>query len=126
MSLGTLFRINTVVSLFFGIAEIVAAESLAGLYDITLSEGGVVVSHLFGASLIGIGLVSWLLRDVGETEAGRSIVLAFFIGDAIGFAMALWGQLTASVNALGWFIVLIYLLLALGFGYFQFMKPAAS
>jgi hypothetical protein len=49
--------------------------------------------------------------------------LAIFVGDTIGFIVALLAQLAGTVNALGWLIVALYLLLALGFGYFQFSKP---
>jgi hypothetical protein len=52
--------------------------------------------------------------------------LALFIADGVGFVLALVGQLGNVVNALGWLTVAIYLLLALGFGYFQFVKPTSS
>ena len=35
-------------------------------------------------------------------------------------------QLSGGVNALGWSSVVISLLLALGFAYFQFMRPSAA
>jgi len=40
--------------------------------------------------------------------------------------MAFIGQLAGIANALGWSTVAIYLLLALGFAYFQFMKPGTA
>ena len=45
---------------------------------------------------------------------------------AIGFIVALIGQLGAVVNNLGWSTVVIYLFLAVGFGYFHFKKPATK
>jgi hypothetical protein len=47
-----------------------------------------------------------------------------FIGDAIGFVVALIAQLGGVENELGWSTVAIYLLLAVGFGYFRFAKRA--
>ena len=57
-------------------------------------------------------------------QARRAIVLALFIGNAVGFVVTLIGQLNNVNGALGWSTVAISLLLALGFGYFQFTKPA--
>jgi len=42
----------------------------------------------------------------------------------VGVIVSLGGVLSGAVNELGWVIVAVYLLLALGFGYFQFIGPA--
>lgn len=67
----------------------------------------------------------WFARDAGESKARQAIVIALFVGDVLGFIVALLGQLSGVVNALGWSTVALYLLLALGYGYFQFVKPSA-
>jgi hypothetical protein len=43
----------------------------------------------------------------------------------LGFVVALITQLGGGINALGWSTVIFYLLFALGFGYFRFIKSAA-
>jgi hypothetical protein len=48
------------------------------------------------------------------------------VSDGIGFVVGLIAQLRNVVNQVGWSTVVIYLLLALGFGYFQFKKPASE
>jgi hypothetical protein len=42
----------------------------------------------------------------------------------IGFFVALQGQMSGDVNALGWSTVVIYGLFALGFAYFQFTSKS--
>jgi hypothetical protein len=42
----------------------------------------------------------------------------------VGFIVSLMGTLSGATNAMGWSAVVIYLLLALGFAYFQFVAPA--
>ena len=64
-------------------------------------------------------------RNAEASQARKAIVLALSIGYGIGFIVALIGQLGGVVNTLGWLTVAIYLLLALGFGYFQFTKSSA-
>ena len=47
------------------------------------------------------------------------------LGGPAGFVVSLIAQLGSVLNALGWLNVGIYLLLALGFAYFQFMSPTS-
>jgi len=126
MKLSVLMVINAIVAVLFGIAFVLAAGPLLLLYGITLSPGGAIVARLFGAALIGFAVILWFARNVKESEPRRAIVLGFFIEHVIGFIVALLGQLSGVVNNLGWSTVVIYLLLALGFGYFQFLKPSDS
>ena len=84
------------------------------------------MGRLFGSALIGFALLTWMARNATDSDARRAIVLALFISECIGFIVTLIGQINNVVNVLGWSSVAIYLLLALGFGYFQFFKNASS
>ena len=126
MKLRNLFIVNAVISLVFGVASVLAPALLLSLYGITLSPAGIVVTRLLGAAFLGICVLTWLARDAPDSEARRAIVLGLFVENAIGFIVALLGQLAGVPNVLGWSIVVIYLLLALGYGYFQFLKPSGS
>jgi len=126
MKLGTLLVIDGVVGVAFGIAFVLAPAQLLSAYGTTLDAAGLFMARLFGAALIQIGGLALLARNVADASAQRAIVLAYFIALVIGFVVALQGQLAGISNALGWSTVVIYLLLALGFGYFQFAKPRVS
>ena len=126
MKLSTMFIIYAAISAIFGLAFVFVPETSLALYGITLSPGGILIARLFGAALLEFALLSWLARNAGDSEARKAIILAVFIGEAIGFVVVLLGQLMGEVNALGWSTVAIYFLLALGFGYFQFMKPSTA
>ena len=126
MKLSTMFIIYAAISAIFGLAFVFVPETSLALYGITLSPGGILIARLFGAALLEFALLSWLARNAGDSEARKAIILAMFIGEAVGFIVVLLGQLSGEVNALGWSTVAVYLLLALGFGYFQFMKPSAA
>ncbi len=84
------------------------------------------LGQLFGAALLGFAIITWSARNVPPSEARQAILLGLFAGDLAGFILALKAQLGGVVNTLGWSTVVIYLLLALGFGYFRFMKPTAA
>jgi hypothetical protein len=125
MKLNTLMVINTVISAVFGIAFVLVPAQVLQLYGITADAPFKMVGQLFGAALIGFAVLTWSARSAADSVARRAIVLALFVGDGIGFIVALVGQLAGVVNALGWSTVIIYLLLAVGFGYIQFTQPAS-
>ena len=126
MKLTTLFIVYAVVSAVFGLAFVFVPEASLALYGITLSPGGVPIARLFGAALLEFALLSWFARKAGDSEARQAIILAIFVGEVLGFVVALYGQLSGVVNALGWSTVAVYLFLAIGFGYFQLMRPKAA
>jgi hypothetical protein len=71
-------------------------------------------------------VLAWFARNTPDSETRRAIVLAMLVEHALGLIVALWGQLSGVVNALGWSTVGIYLLLTAGYGYFLLAKPATA
>ena len=125
MTLSRFLVVKAIISLAFGIAFAVVPAAAMALFGVTLDPAGVIMARFLGASLIGIGLVCWFDRSA-DHDALQGITLSLFVGDTIGFIVALQGQLSGMMNALGWIVVAIWLLLALGLGYFRFLKGGAS
>lgn len=126
MKLRTLMVVNAFVAGLFGIAfAIIPGQSLSQ-YGFTADPALELMFQLLGAAFIGFGVLTWAARNATESEARRAILLALFVGDFIGFVITLVAQLSGFVNSLGWSSVAIYLLLALGWGYFRFLKPAET
>jgi hypothetical protein len=125
MKLSSFLVVKAIISLAFGIAFVLVPAAVMSWYGVTLDPFGIFMARFVGACLIGIGLICWLDRSA-DHDALQGITLALFIGDTIGFIIALLGQLSGLMNALGWVIVAIWLLLALGLGYFRFLKSSAS
>lgn len=126
MKLKTLMIINTFVAGAFGIAFVIIPWQVYSLYDIGPSDALNYMGQLFGAALLGFGLLSWRARNAAKSETLTAIIFCFFVTDSIGFVVALIGQINNVVNAFGWSTVAIYFLLALGFGYFQFSKTSST
>ncbi len=123
MKLSTLMIINAVVAAAFGVAFVLVPTQVVSLYGIEdASEILIYVGRLLGAALVGFAVLTLSARNASDSDARRAIVLALLISDGIGFIVALMGQLAEVVNSLGWSTVAIYLVLALGWGYFQFVK----
>jgi hypothetical protein len=120
--------VAAIIAFAFGLSFVLIPAQLTSLYNIALNPGGIFIGQLFGAALIGFGVLNWFARGVKDSRALQAILLANLIGDGVGFVFALINQVTGGggVNQLGWSTVAVYLLLTLGFAYFQFMKPSAS
>ena len=99
---------------------------LYSLFGVTLTPGGIFTARQYGASLIGNMLVTWIGRNAKESDARRGIIWGLFFYDSIGFVITLIATLTGVLDVWGWVVVGLYLLLALGFGYFDPQPKALS
>jgi hypothetical protein len=126
MRLSSVLVVAAIIGAAFGVAFVVASGPLLSVYGITLDKAGTLVAQLFGALLIGLAVLNWFARNVTDPDARQAVVYGNLVGDVIGFVVILIGQLGGIANAVGWSSVAIYLLLALGFAYVQFMQPRSA
>lgn len=125
MKLSNFLFVKAIISLGFGILYAVVPGLVSSIFGLTLDPAGTAMARFVGAGLIGVGLICWLERQT-EPKALRNITLSLFVADTIGFVIALLGQLSGLTNALGWLIVLVWLFLAAGLGYFRLLKPGGK
>jgi hypothetical protein len=125
MKLKTLLVIGTVVAGVFGLAFVFVPGQVIAAYGITADAGLKYVGQLFGASLIGIAVLTWFAKDTPESEARTAILRALFVFNGLALVVTLLAQLNGVANALGWSSVAIFLLFAIGYAYFLWPKPAA-
>ena len=126
MKLKTLLIIKAIVCLCFGIPILLVPDFIYSIFGATLAAGGVFAAREYGASLIGNLMLTWFARNSQESDARWAIVLALFVYDAVGFIVTLIAIVSGALNSLGWLIVILYLFLALGFGYFLLPKRKPS
>ena len=122
MTYKNFMTFSSVLGFIFGLGFILMPAQLVSLYNVTINEAGVLISQLYGAALLGFGVLNWSARSLGEGEATQAILIGNLAADAVGFIFALIGQLggVPGVNALGWSTVAIYLILTAGFAYLRF------
>ena len=126
MKLKYLFGFNAIATIMFGIGSVLMPQTLVTIFGSMLNPAGVLMMQYGGVWLIGLGLLAWFARNVTDSQARKSIILAFLICYSIAFIVALLAQLNAVLNAFGWGTVILNLVLALGYGYFQFAKPKTT
>ena len=117
MKLKTLFIANTIVSVPFGIGSVLMPRLFLSLFGATLGPAGALMMQYSGAWLIGIGLLTWLVRDAAASKMGQRVALALLAAYLAAFVVSLLGQLAGVLNALGWMPVAIQAFFAGSLGY---------
>ena len=123
MNIRTFFSIAAIIALVYAAGLILMPAFMNSTYGFGGSASEILISRFFGVELLALGLITWLAKDMSGAIV-RPIIMGSLIGNAVGAIVALMGTLGGVMNAAGWSAVAIYLLLTLGFAYFQFMAPS--
>lgn len=123
MKLNTLLLVSAVLALICGLAFILFPGILMSFVG---TMGGVIITQVLGANFIGFAVLNFFARNIQDGEALRVVVLANLVSEALGLVLGLYAQLTTGGSWFGWLSIIVYLLLALGFGYFLLMGPRAT
>jgi hypothetical protein len=126
MSLGTLLRLAGLLALAFGLGFLFAPARVLALYALVPEPSVVLMARFFGAALLQLGFVLYMIRDVSDPVTRRGVVLGSFLGSLAGFVVALTAQFWGLVNSFGWSTVAIYGVLLLGYGSFVFGRPQTT
>lgn len=122
MKLSVFMVIVAVVAGLFGLGFVFIPERLMSYYGAAPAASANYMAQLFGAALLGFAVILWLCKNAEDSPMRQAILLGLFVAEGVGFVIALKTQLGGAINALGWSTVIIYLLFALGFGYFRFLR----
>ena len=126
MRLSTLLTAAGVLALVFGLGFLLAPRSLLPMYGVTPDPMVVLMARFFGATLVQLGLILYLIREVGDPRTQRGVILGSFVGSLAGLVVALTAQFWGLLNSVGWSSVAIYGFLLLGYGSFVFGKPRTT
>jgi hypothetical protein len=121
MKLKNLLVLNAIVLGGSGISAVLIPSNVISLYGVELNSAVIMMAQYAGLGSVAIGLVAWFSRNVEDLKAQRAIIHAFLITYVIGIIISILGTIS-SVMKVGWPIVVLYSLLALGYAYFYFKK----
>jgi hypothetical protein len=74
MPLRTLLLIAGLIALAFGLGFLLVPRPVLALYGVMADPTVVLIARFFGAVLVQIGLVLYLIRDVGDPRTQRGVV----------------------------------------------------
>jgi hypothetical protein len=123
MTIKTFFTIIAVLALVHGVGFVLVPEQVAASYGMATSASTVLMARLFGAALLGLGLIFWSARD-GSLESVRGVFIAIIIGNTVGLIVVVMGTTSGTLNSMGWVAALIYLFGAAGSGYFVMTRSS--
>ena len=126
MNLNTLFTINIPVAGVFGLGFILAPEAMLAPYGIPADQAAAsaTMSRFFGASVLGYGILFWLIRGTGSSDARTAVVKAVCLGFSVDCVVSIYEQMTGDIGPLGWSTVALYGVFAAAYGYYGFGKGA--
>ena len=122
MKLITLLAISAVMYILFGLGMLIAGAELLRVWGLVLDRNGALVAQVLGSALIGLAVINSSGRNAPEQNALRPILFGNFMYNAVGFFVLVVSTVSGVTNALGWSIVAIHIVLALGFGYFAVIR----
>lgn len=125
MKLRQLFAVNLVFALFFGASCTFLPRWVFALYGVHAEDPALWATRLLGGSILGFATLMWFGHRTPSVDSRRSIAIALFLQDLIGCLSSLHFQLTYDVNLFGWCSLALYGVLALGYAFFLFFRPAS-
>jgi hypothetical protein len=118
MMLRTLFIINAVVMLVWGVLHLFLTSQALALYIVAPEAGTMVFAWYYGALLVAAALLSWLVRDIEEPAVERVVVTFFFVAWLLIAVVMLFGLITTGWYVASTLVFIVELLFTLAFGYF--------
>lgn len=123
MKLRNMYLLNTVVCLLFALGLLLMTPVMLQLFGMDATNDAQTLGRLLAVELVVGGMVTLLARDVTDAKARSAINNANILAGVLGVVVALNGTLTNVLGWFGWVIAAVYLVIALGFAYFQFFAP---
>jgi hypothetical protein len=117
--------LNTGLALIFSLGLLFMTPTMLSLFGFDNTADTRLLAQFLGVELAVGGMITLLLRETVDPNVRSAINLSNFITTLIGFVIALNGTLTGVMNSMGYLPVFIFAVLALGFGYFQFVNKSA-
>jgi hypothetical protein len=104
----------------FGTGWLVAPEVFYKYWGIVPDTGNT-MGHRYGAFMIALMTISWLSRNLPNTEAKRAILMGSLVGWVLTDALSLYGAIALGLNA--WAPTVVEFALVTGFVWVLFVKP---
>lgn len=123
MNLRTFLLIAAIIALAYAFGLLLMPALVLTAYGLGTSPSEILLARYFGVELLGLGVIQWMAKDLSGASV-RPVIAGGLALNAVGTIVSLMGTLGGVMNAVGWSGVLLYLLLGLGYAYFQFMAPA--
>jgi len=119
----TLFNVNIVAALLFGLGFVLIPSTLLDLYDVSLSDQGITVARLLGSAILAYPVLLWYAGRSGDPEymkgASRTLFTYWLLGTIFLIIAQLDGQLSA---VFGWATIGLHVIMLVWYASYIFLK----
>jgi len=98
----TLFTVDALVLLLFGLGFLFMPAALISMYGAALQPPGVAMGRFFGASMLAIAWMMYKSKDEEQPAAVDGLMQGNILVWILAAAIALLGQIQGTFNILGW------------------------
>lgn len=109
----------------FGLLFILVPDAAIALFGGRLDPLSSLIVRQFGGVIVGLSLINWLMRKVGDPEARTAVVFGDVAAFAVVAVVAAIAAATGIVNVLGWGVAGFHAVVAIGLVWTQVSASAA-
>jgi hypothetical protein len=120
--MNTLFLVTLIIELIFAAGFIAAPGAMMGQFGVTLNETATVFARLFGSALLAFPVLLWFARRSEKMEFKKGAVHSMFAYYLVSTPILTLTRTSNMMNARGWSVIGLHLVLLVWFGVFLFRK----
>jgi len=103
----------SIVSVAYGLGYTLVPNLIANLYFDTPDAQVSAMGRYFGLTLLGTGVLLWLLKDVTEVSVRSAVATGLLVTGVVGLVTSVVLVLNDTMQSFGWSAVAIYLVIVL-------------
>ena len=116
--MNMLFLVALIIEAIFGLGFIFIPATMIEPYGVILNETGTTFARLFGSAILCFPVLLWFARKSENREFKKAAIYTLLFYFLISGIILVIAQTAGLMNALGWAIVGLHLILVIWFGYY--------
>lgn len=117
--MDTLFLVAIIIEAIFGIGFLfIPGLMLSLLSSSTLDAIATTFARMFGSAAISFSILLWFARKSDKPEFKKGVIYSLFPYYLVSLIIVVISQLEGLMNAMGWSVIGIHVILLAWFGYF--------
>lgn len=122
MKSKTIFVVDGIVLLLFGLGFLFLPVQLISYYGADLQAPGAALGRFFGAAMLALAWITYRAKDIEQSILKGSVIQANILVWLLAAGIALLGQFQGTFNLMGWSTIGLGLFFAAWFVYQKYIK----
>ena len=119
-----LFMLSAAVAAILGLALVFAPATVLGQFGVETRVPELHMGRFLGAALACLGILLWFAKDASEENVQRNMGYAMLAGTVLALLVTIIGvTMDGVIRSLGWVVILVEVLFALGYVFVLFLQP---